>query len=58
MGKGCAEKIDWKFLKWIQTYPDSKRPEILNKINAYKSNKNVIVLHNTKEVKQFLKQLA
>lgn len=58
MGKGCAEKIDWKFLKWIWTYPDSKRPKILNKINAYKSNKNVIVLNNAKEVKRFLKQLA
>lgn len=57
MGKGCPEKLDWSFIKWIWTYPDLKRPEILNRLNTYTSSKNVVVLHNTREVKQFLSQL-
>ncbi|HEX9059788.1 MAG TPA: DNA topology modulation protein [Clostridia bacterium] len=57
MGKGCPEKIDWSFIKWIWTYPESKRPEILNKIKKYSEGKKVILLHNSKEVNQFIKRL-
>lgn len=58
MAEGCPKKLDWKFIQWIWTYPELKRPEILHKMNAYKSTKSVIILRNTKEVKKFIKELV
>ena len=58
MGKGCPEKIDCNFIKWIWTYPDSKRPAILDKIQMYATGRKIFILHNSKEVKRFLGQLT
>lgn len=53
MTEGCAEKIDFEFLKWIWDFPKNQRPKILEKLNNYE--KNVYYLKSPKDVKNFIK---
>ncbi|MFC2074729.1 DNA topology modulation protein [Bdellovibrionota bacterium] len=55
MGEGCAERIDFEFLKYIWTFNQKIRPEIFESIKEHKKEKNLIILSGTKEVSNFLK---
>ncbi|MGB3341209.1 MAG: DNA topology modulation protein [bacterium] len=55
--KGCPERLSWSFIKWIWTFPKLKRPGLLEKLDACKNQKNVIILQSGKEVKSFLENL-
>ena len=52
--EGCTEKMDWDFLKWIWNYPNNLRPEILKRLRQKASHHQVIVLHNDREIREFL----
>lgn len=54
---GCPESLSWEFIRWIWRFPNKKRPEILEKLNACKNKKKVIILHSNGEIKSFLKDL-
>ncbi|NEY72831.1 topology modulation protein, partial [Bacillus mesophilus] len=54
MGEGCEERIDLNFLKWIWDYPNSKRPDILKKLEQLSEDKKVIILKSPNEVQRFL----
>ncbi|PTL80863.1 DNA topology modulation protein [Vitiosangium sp. GDMCC 1.1324] len=55
MSPGCPERLTWKFLHWIWTYPRLRRPEILARLDALRGEKNVVVLRSQREVEEFLK---
>ncbi len=60
MGKGCREKIDYQFLKFICTtyYPRKKRMK--SKLQSFKekdSQKSVIILTSKKEIQSYLETL-
>lgn len=57
MGEGCGEKLDWKFIRYIYGYNDTRRPKILQDLEKLKTHKNVVILSNNREVKHFLEQL-
>lgn len=57
MGSGCNEKIDFKFIKWIFSYPTKKRPEILEKLSKVENVADVYVFSNKKEIEKFLGSL-
>lgn len=57
MGEGCPEKIDWQFIQWILHYRRDKRPAVMQKLESYKSSKQILIFHSPKQLKQFLKQL-
>ncbi|GAA0349282.1 DNA topology modulation protein [Bacillus horti] len=57
MTVGCPEKLDLEFLKWIWNFRRDKRPAILDKLEKYSSEKNVIIFQRPAEVTAFLKQL-
>ena len=58
MAQGCSEKFDWEFIRWIlldgRTANIRKRYEKLQKMYPYK----FIVLHNQKELDNFLAQFS
>ena len=58
MAQGCPEKFDWEFIRWIlldvRTANIRKRYEKLQKMYPYK----FIVLHNQKELDNFLAQFS
>ncbi len=54
--KGCPEKIDWEFIKWVWNWPKKYRQYWLNIPQEY-PNLNFIHLTSTKEIKVFLEKL-
>ena len=51
---GCGEQLNWKFVRWVWTYPSRGRPEALAAIATYAPNANVIRLTSRRAVKRFL----
>ena len=54
MASGCPERLTWEFLKYVWTYPITRRPKILNKLSQLAPNQQVIILREPKEVREFL----
>ncbi|UVI32745.1 DNA topology modulation protein [Paenibacillus spongiae] len=57
LNEGCPERLDWAFLKWVWNYRKTSRSGILEKMQAYKGEKTMIVINKTSQVKGLLKQL-
>jgi adenylate kinase family enzyme len=59
MTPGCNEKLDPKFLRWIWEYPASRRPGIMEMLSEARTDgKQVIVLHNPRQVERFLGRMT
>lgn len=52
--EGLKDRLSWKLIKAILTYP---RKEILDKINKYSKGKRVYILHSTKDIDKFLSSI-
>jgi adenylate kinase family enzyme len=52
--EGCEEKIDLDFINWIWNYPRTRKPAILRFMEKMKPRKNVYILHNQREIEDFL----
>ncbi|MEK5068242.1 hypothetical protein [Sporosarcina sp. FSL K6-1508] len=52
MVKGCPEKIDMKFARWIWRYPKDARPGVLNILQKTKAD--VVLLKTSDEVERWL----
>lgn len=57
MNEGCKEKLDMDFIKWVWGYNKNKKPEILNKLNKFSNQKNVIIFNNSYEADSFINDL-
>ena len=55
--KGCPEKIDWEFVRWIWRYPNYSKPRILRFFEKLRKSKNVYILNNQNEIEEFLEAL-
>lgn len=56
MGEGCPERFDLDFLKWVWNFNKSKRQKYYDMLSKLEG-KQVYVLKNRRQVRQFLKQL-
>jgi adenylate kinase family enzyme len=54
MGKGCKEKFDPEFFKWIWQFQTKSKPQILEQLERFSNDKQIIILKSPKEVKKFL----
>ncbi|MBA2175218.1 DNA topology modulation protein [Halobacillus locisalis] len=57
MAEGCEERFDFEFFKWIWSYPKTKRPEIINRLEQLSDNQRVVILKSSKEVQQFIESV-
>jgi hypothetical protein len=57
MGEGCNEKFSWEFLKYVYHYNETRRPKILDSLERYRPNKEVIILRNRRAVKNYLRKM-
>ena len=55
---GCNEHLNWKFVRWVWTYPSQSRPEALQAIDTYAPDARVIRLRSRHAVKRFLIDVA
>ncbi|MGW7776548.1 DNA topology modulation protein [Staphylococcus xylosus] len=58
MGKGCKERINFTFLKYIWNYPKYRKPFLLEKFRKLENEKTIFVLNNNKEIKNFKLQIG
>ena len=55
--EGCPEKIDMDFIRWIWSYPGTRKPTILKFLEKQRESKNVYILYNQREIEEFLEAL-
>jgi adenylate kinase family enzyme len=53
--EGVREKISWRLIKFIIKYP---KKEVYQIIDGYKNERKIIIVRNTKEVENLLKELS
>ncbi len=59
MADGCAEKLDWKFIKFIVTTYYQRKKAMAVRLEVLKEEgKKVYILSNNKEINQFLREIA
>ncbi|WKA56349.1 DNA topology modulation protein [Planococcus shixiaomingii] len=58
MALECKEKITTDFLKWVWHYPKAKRPNILQKLDALSTEKNIVILNSPRKAQAFLNELS
>jgi adenylate kinase family enzyme len=54
MGIGCSEKLDFEYIKWVWDYPRRSRGITYENLKLYGNGKNIYILKNRREVKEFL----
>lgn len=54
LGADCPEKLDWQFLRWIWTYPTTRRPGILARLAALPPEVQVVRLRSRRAVRRFV----
>ena len=55
LNSGCPEKLpDREFLYWIWSYPKQRMPKIIDALQAYEGQKEVITLKSPFAVRKFL----
>lgn len=57
MAEGCRERIDLKFLYWVWSYPDRRRPKILARLGELAASKKIYRLRSSVEVERFLAEV-
>lgn len=58
MADGCAEKLDWKFIKFIVKTYNQRKKTMAERIEAFrKKKKKVYILKSEKEVRSFTMRL-
>ena len=55
---GCPERFDWKFIRYVFSYNDRKKPSILKRLQDIKPHQKLFILRSEREVKRFLKTMA
>lgn len=58
MPDGCRERFDLAFYHYVATYNLIRRKKMLKKLMGLKDRKNILILHNDKEVASYLMELA
>ncbi|ETP67849.1 hypothetical protein G159_15305 [Planococcus glaciei CHR43] len=57
MATGCEERFNFNFLKWVWNYPTDKRPEVMNKLERLRGQKEIIIFKSPKEAQLFLENI-
>ncbi len=55
--EGCPEKIDLEFLQWIWNYNKSVKPRIMDMLEKYRNEIDIIVLKTKKDVNDFIESI-
>jgi len=57
MPRGCIEKLDWEYIKWLWQFPRTHRPEIIELLKRHAQNKNIAIVTNNKQSNYFISTL-
>jgi adenylate kinase family enzyme len=51
---GCPERLTWEFVSWVWTYPNRRRPDIMQRLESVRATKRVVVLRSEGQLQEFL----
>lgn len=54
LAKGCKEKIDLDFLRWIWGYPTRTRPLVNQILSENSESKTIVILKGAKQAEEYL----
>lgn len=54
LARGCYEKLDWEFIKWIWNYPRRSKPRVWAILDRHAGDKRIYRLRGNREVTRFL----
>ena len=57
MTKGCKERFDLNFYHYVATYNLKRRKPLLEKLENYKNEKQILIFKNDKEANEFLSKI-
>ena len=57
MTSGCPERLTWKFLRWIWSYPLQRRAKVLSRLSGLRPDQRAVVLQSAAEVEDFFRSL-
>jgi adenylate kinase family enzyme len=57
MAPGCEERLTWEFIRWVWTYPATRRPAILRTLAEYAPSRRIVRLRSRKAVARFIASL-
>ena len=57
LAPGCPEQLSWEFVRWVWTYPQRRRSEILRRLAALPPDRRVVVLDSRAGVRRFRDEL-
>lgn len=58
MTPGCPERLTWEFVRWIWSYPEERRPKILQRLETLRPDQRAVVLTSVGAVDAFLRRTA
>ncbi len=58
MGQDCPERLDGEFLRYIWQFRLRERPQLLQRLDAVRQEKTMIVLRTRRDVSQYLAGLG
>jgi adenylate kinase family enzyme len=57
MTDGCVERIDAEFVRWIWSYPKTRRPRILARLAALGPGKRAVILRSSHDIERFFRSI-
>lgn len=57
MPEGCKERFDLEFLHYVATFNIIRRKKLLEMVDHVKQSKNVVIIRNAKQGKEYLNSL-
>ncbi len=54
LAPGCPERLTMEFIRWIWSYPQRKRPTILEKLARLRPDQRAIVVRSQADIEAFL----
>ena len=57
MSIGCHERFDFEFYHYVATYNLVRRKKLLEKINRFKNDKEILIFNNDQESETYLQKL-
>jgi adenylate kinase family enzyme len=58
MAPGCEERLTWEFLRWVWSYPSSRRPSILRRLTDHAPGRRIVRLRSRRAVAGFVNSLG
>jgi adenylate kinase family enzyme len=58
MAEGCPERLDWNFVRWVWSYPETSRPKVARAIEQAGPDVVVLIVKTRRDVRNVLKAMA